>query len=299
MDINKYEPTGKIGKNHLISLSNYSEEEIFEILKLADHLSKAIAVGEKPTYLKNKKIALIAKNGLIRHRIAFESAVSSLSGTAVICSMSGSEIETLVDDKLTVDAIVGYGVNALVVQTEKPSDASSMEKLVNLPVISANGKCGPCEALSALLTFWRKRGSFFGKKIAMIGDPNAFSDSVAYGFAICGFDINFICPENLAVNAPIDFCKQFGEATVYSDIKQGLKGVDAVFVSEDNLPEEFTLTEEVYSVCENAAIFHVLPVLKNGNISPEILSSPNFYGLEEALSLPLIEMSALCLLMKK
>ena len=299
MDINKYAPTGKIGKNHLISLKNYGEEEIFEILKLADRLSKAISVGEKPTSLKNKKVALIAKNGLIRHKIAFESAVSALSGTAVVCSMSGSEIETLVGDELSAKAIAGYGVNALVVQTEKPGDASSLEKLVGLPVISANGKCGPCEALSALLTYWRKKGSLGNAKIAMIGNPKEFADSFAYAFSICGFDINFICPKELFDEELQGYCRQFGDAEYFDDLKEGLKGVDAVFVSEDGLPKEFTLTEESYGVTNKSAVFHVLPIPKDASIDKSLLSSPNFYGLDEALALPEIEMASLVLLMAK
>lgn len=299
MDINKYQPIGKINKNHLISLFSYSEEDIFEILRLADNISKAIAVGEKPTYLKNKKVALISKNGFLRQRIAFESAVSALSGTAVVCSMSGSELETLVEDKLTVEAITGYGVNALIVQTDQSNDAACMEKLVDLPVISANGKCGPCEALSALLTFWRKRGRLGNAKIAMIGDPRVFADSFAYAFAICGFDINFICPEEFADEKLMNYCRQFGEAKIFENLKEGLKGVDAIFVSEDSLPEKYTLTEEAYATAPNAAIFHVLPVPKGAAIDRELLSSPNFYGLDQALALPEIEMAALTLLMKK
>ena len=299
MDINKYSPIGKIGKNHLISLSAYSEEEIFEILSLAENIAKAISVGEKPSFLKNKKIALIAKNGQLSQRIAFESAVSALSGKAVVCSMSGSEIESLVADPLSVAAIVGYGVNALVVQTSEPNDALSLEKLSNLPVINANGKCGPCEALSALLTFWRKRGRLGNATIAMIGDPNAYADSFAYAFAICGFDIRFICPKELASEKLINFCRQFGEAEVCEDMCSGLKGVDAVFVSDDSLGEKFVLNENAYAACYGAAIFHALPVSAGVGITETLIDNPNFYALDEALALPEIEMAALTLLMKK
>ena len=71
MDINKFTPTGKLAKKQHVSLSGYTEEDIFEILHRADGISKSLAVGEKPVFLKNKKIALITKGGLTRWRLAF------------------------------------------------------------------------------------------------------------------------------------------------------------------------------------------------------------------------------------
>ena len=301
MDINRFTPTGHISKNHLISLKNYSEEDIFEILHLANQISKAIAVGEKPLTLKNKKIALIAKNGLTYQRIAFENAVSALSGNAMVCSMSGSELESLVGDKLTVAAIVGYGVNALVVQTSEIGDAEAMEKLVSLPVVNAYGKSGPCEALAALLTVWRRKGRLDGLKISLIGSPEEFADSFAYAFSICGLDLTFVCPEEKTPSDKLlDFCRQFGSVSVSHSVQSGIKGADVVLVSEDGLDEKFTLTQPVYEEnCPGALILHGLPVPTCGQISQELLSVPNFCGLQQALSLSEIEMSVLSLLLKK
>ncbi len=300
MDINKFVPTGKIDKTHLISLERYTEEEILEILHLANSISKILAVGEKPNALKNKKIALITKNGFTRPRIAFETAVSSLSGTALVCNMSGSELETFVNDKLSVAAMVGYGINALVIQTSEPADAASLEKLVNLPVINANGKSGPCEALSALLTVWRKKGTIGKMKIAMIGDPNSFADSFVYAFAICGFDITFICPDDIQPKESLlNYCRQFGDVAVCSSVSEGLKGAEIIYVSEDNLDARFTLTAEKMRACPDAIILHTLPATQNGAIDEELLDSPNFCGLDEALALPEIEMAVLSLLLQK
>ena len=39
MDINKFSPSGKIEKKHLISLANYTEEEVYEILYQAKEIT--------------------------------------------------------------------------------------------------------------------------------------------------------------------------------------------------------------------------------------------------------------------
>lgn len=299
MDINKFAPTGKLNKTHLISLERYTKEEIMEILHFANSIAKVLAVGEKPTTLRNKKVALITKNGFTRPRIAFETAVSALSGTAIVCQMSGSELETFVTDKFSVAAMVGYGINALVIQTSEPNDAEYLEKLVNLPVINANGKSGPCEALSALLTVWRKKGGIGNMKIAMIGDANGFKDSFVYAFAICGFDITFVCPENLRPSETLlNYCRQFGDVAVETNLERGIKDADVIYVCDEGIDGEFKLSLQKMGNCPNAIILHTLPVMKDGVIDEELLSSANFCGLDEALALPEIEMAVLSLLIK-
>ena len=208
MDINKFCPTGAISKKHLVSLANYTESEIYEILVLARDIATRLSAGEKLTFLKNKFISLITKRSFARSRIAFETAVTKLGGTPIVSTMHGSELENAITDKFTIEAIAGYGVNAIVVQTAESTDAEQVEKAVNIPIINANSKSGPCEALSALLTVWKKKGKLSGLKVTMIGDPSVYGDSFVYAFANCGFDITIVCPEDK--NPPdeiINHCK--------------------------------------------------------------------------------------------
>ena len=171
MDINKLAPVGAIEKKHLLSLSNYTEEEIYEILLKAKEISLKLAVGEKIPHLKNRYALLITKRSFSRSRVAFEVAVSTLHG---------SELENLINDKLSLEALAGYGMDAIVVQTSELNDAELIEKSVNIPIINANPKCGPCEALAALYTVWQEKGRLSGLKITFVGDSSAFADSFVY-----------------------------------------------------------------------------------------------------------------------
>ena len=51
MDINKLTPSGKLNKKHLLTLSNYTEEEIFEILLRARSLEQKKSAGGKKNQL--------------------------------------------------------------------------------------------------------------------------------------------------------------------------------------------------------------------------------------------------------
>ena len=90
MDINKLAPVGAIEKKHLLSLSNYTEEEIYEILLKAKEISLKLTVGEKIPHLKNRYALLITKRSFSRSRVAFEVAVSTLQGSAIVSTLHGS-----------------------------------------------------------------------------------------------------------------------------------------------------------------------------------------------------------------
>lgn len=300
MDINKYTPTGIIDKKHLVSLASYAEEDIYEILHKAREIAIRLSAGEKLTFLKNKYVTLLTKRSFARSRIAFETAVHKLDGFPMISTMHGSELETIINDKLTIEAIAGYGINAIVVQTAEAGDAEKIEKSVNIPIINANSKSGPCEALSALMTVWKKKGRLSGLKLAMIGDPAVYADSFIYAFANCGFDITVICPESK--NPPeeiINHCNQYGELIICQNIEDGIKGADVVFVSDDGLDFRYTLDSVALNYAKpDAIVLHTLPV-SDSSVSEDVVSSPQFVALEEAMHLPEIEMAVLALLIGK
>lgn len=301
MDINKFSPTGLIERKHLISLANYAEEEIYEILYKAKEISTRLSAGEKLANLKNKYVTLLTKRSFARSRIAFETAVTKLSGTPMISTMHGSELETIVKDKLTMEAIAGYGINAIVVQTAEATDAENIEKSVNIPIINANSKSGPCEALSALMTVWKRKGRLSNLKLTMVGDPSAYADSFVYAFANCGFDITLVCPEGKNPSDEIiNHCNQYGDLVIVEDLAEGLKGADVVFVSDDGLDFNYTVDlANLIHAKPDAMVLHTLPVSPDGGLAEEVISSPQFAGLEEALCLPEIEMAVLSLLVRK
>ena len=301
MDINSYKSTGTLNKKHLVSLQNYTEENIYEILFAAKEITARLAAGEKLTALKNKYIYLITKRGFSRSRIAFETAVSKLSGSSTVSTMHGSDIDSVLKDGLSLAAIAEYGVNAIMVSTEMSTDAETLEKNVSLPVINANSKSGPCEALAALLTVWEKKGRLSGLKVAVIGDAEKASDGFIYAFIKCGADVTAICPEgNRPQEKTLGYCAQYGDVIVTDDIKSGVADADVIYVSGQNSGEKFVLTEELLQTAKpDAIVLHVLPVpSENANLTEDVIKSRNFAALEQAVNLQRILTAALYLLVK-
>lgn len=299
MDINHYKPCGTLNKKHLISLENYTEEEIYEILKKADDIAERLNAGEKQSSLKNKYIYLITKSGFSRSRIAFETAVAKLSGTFTVSSLPGDKIDSVLTDSLSMQAIEYYGVDAIVVRTDLTADAEVLEKHVDLPIINANPKSGPLEALSALSTVWEKKGRLSGLKVAMIGNPAVFAENYLYAFVKCGADVTVICPKELYPDEKIkNYCAQYGDLSVTDDLTAGLKDADCVFVSDEATMSDYVVTADALSVAKpTALILHSLPIAKeNSLLGEDVAASPDFAGLRLAENLQKIIMAVLDLL---
>lgn len=301
MDLNRFSPTGQLDKKHLISLSNYKEEDIYEILCKTKEIERKLAVGEKLADLRGKYVCLITKRGFTRSRIAFETAVAKLSGSAIVCSLHGTELETMVNDKLSMSAIAGYGLNAIVVQTAEKTDAETMERGLDIPVVNANVRSGPCEALAALYTIWEEKGRLSGLKVAMIGNPSSFVENFTNPFCACGLNVTVVCPESLAPSEEsLAYCRQYGNVNVCHDLSDGCKNADVLYVSDDLLPPGFSLSAETLSLlAASAIVLHVLPLSPDGVLREDVVNSPAFVGLKEAHVLPFVEMAVLSLLTAK
>ena len=148
---------------------------------------------------------------------------------------------------------------------------------------------------------WKEKGRLSDLKITFFGDPAAYAESIAYGFANCGFEITFVCPEELKPSPEIyGYCRQFGDVNVTSDVRGGVKGADVIFVSDDGLSHRFDVTNDVLSFAKpDVTVLHTLPVDPDGILSEEVISSPRFAGLKEAEYLPLIDMAVMSLLVNK
>ena len=299
MDINFFKPTGALKKKHLITLANYQENEIYEILCLARDLRTRLAAGEKLSFLKNKYVSLLTKRGFARSRIAFETAVTKLSGTPMVSTMHGHELENIINDKLTLKAVAGYGVNGIVVQTAESTDAEQLEKTVEVPIINANSKSGPCEVLSALMTIWKRKGKLTGLKVVAVGDPENYADSFLYGFVNCGMDVTVVCPEdNFPSEKIVNYCRQYSDFSVTDDLITGIKNADVVFVSDDDSGRDFLVDETALEKAKpDAIVLHTLPVEQPSNLDESVYDLPSFAVLEEANYLPDVEMAAITLLM--
>ncbi len=263
MDINGYRPKyGGFKGRSLVDLKSVSPEEICEILYAARILKRKNAVGEKQFSLAGKQVLLVSKAAYSGMRIAFEIAVRQLGGTPIILPLGGTQLETLVEDRDFLPVIKRYGVNGIAVNTADWRDAELLKEHTDLPVLNSHGTTGPCVALAALMTLWERFGRLKDLNVAVIGNMRAHSFMVQ-GCMKCGVRVNAVSLKDYAPAEELVASSEiYAPINVFRDIREGVAGVDAVYVAGgDQMGEDYKVTDMIMAkAAQNAVYLQPAPV---------------------------------------
>ena len=297
MDINLYKPKEALNKKHLLTLKNYSTEEIFEILYFAKKLKKMQAAKAKQDFLRGKTVALIFAKSSTRTRVSFEMGIRQMGGEALFLSSNDIQLgrgETISD---TVKTLQRYNIDAIMIRTFAQSDVEELAKCGNIPIINGlTDSYHPCQILADLLTIWEKKGKLAGLKICYLGDGNNVANSLIIGCAKAGMDVAVGCPKGCEPDAAtVEYAMQFSNIIVTNDPVEAVKNADVIYtdvffsmgqtVSEQkkNALMKFQVNAALTKHAKEDYIFmHCLPAHRDEEVSAEIIDGPNSVIFDEA-----------------
>lgn len=298
MDINSYTPkySGLHGRS-LISFSDYSSEEIYEILYTARLLKMKQTVKEKQPYLKDKTVMFISKSQFSATRLAFEMAVKQLYGDSIMLGLGGSQLESMLEDVDFLPVAKRHGVGVIVVSTDEIDDAMKLRGVSPIPVINAHGKRSPLVALAALLTCWEKFGKLRGLNIAIIGNEKKRS-YLLHSAVKCGMNVHSVSPASLSpTDETLDYASIYGSISTFNDVEAGVKNCQIVYVAGDNIGEEFKVTADVMDLAHPSAIFlHPTPVNRQTEADADVADGESSFMLSLAENLLHVEKAVLTLI---
>src|SRR5690606_28436531 len=101
---------------HLLSLDDWTPDEIARVLSLADGFKRKAKLGERPPLLAGKVLAQIYDKPSLRTRVSFEAAMARLGGSSTFMTSKEAGLtgrESLPD----VAAVLGRLVDAIVIRT--------------------------------------------------------------------------------------------------------------------------------------------------------------------------------------
>ena len=258
MNIFNHAKKGTVDFYNLTTLQGVSTEDIIEVISTATELKNKRAVQENSILLKDKYVLLVTKPNLPRSSITFQLAIKELSGSPVVTSMHGEELENLLNDKHYVKALTSFGLSAVLVCTSKTSDSNIFIDAVDVPVINATAVKSPCEALSALMTIGEHFNDFKNLNVTIIGSSLEGDNSLAIGLVKLGANVTFLTSDDQAITEDLqNYLTQFSYVTTTSDKDSALKNADVVyFLSKD---EKISVLEE--DLLKNEKDFIVLSSL--------------------------------------
>ncbi len=282
-------------KKNLISINDFSKEEILHILDVAEEFEAA----REQDFLRGKVVACLFFEPSTRTRLSFEAAVNRL-GAGVIGfpddrNTSVTKGETLED---TIRIISNY-VDMIVMRHPMGGAASLAAEYASVPVVNAGdgAKEHPTQTLLDLYAIRKTQGSLDGLKVNMVGDLKYSRTTHSLLQALSLFDTRmvFTAPEEL--RTPKEYLEILDAKGIpyeeTSSLEDHLQDCDILYmtrVQQERFPsvEQYRALKDSYIlsagmlkwVKPGMKILHPLP--RVNEISTDVDSTPHAYYFQQA-----------------
>ncbi len=268
-------------------MTDLSEEEIIEILDLAEDLKEKRLKGKVTDLLKNKSLAMIFEKSSTRTRVSFEVGMSDLGGHSIYLNSRDIQIgrgETIADTARVLSRYVS-GITARVYSHDTVVE---LAKYSDVPVINALSDIEhPCQILADFLTIREYKNRLKDLKFVWVGDGNNVCNSLILGCALVGMQIVVACPKGYEPDGNIiaKGKELGGDITIEYDPVKAAVDADIfytdVWVSMGDEEErdrrlsdlaEYQINSGLLSLAKpDVIVMHCLPAHRGEEITEEVL----------------------------
>lgn len=279
--------TGK----HMLTLLDYTVEEIDFLLTKASELKLETQEGEVNELLRGKSLGMIFENASTRTRVSFEVGMTQLGGHALFLSPKDLQIGRGEPIKDTANVLSRY-VDAIMIRTNSHQTVEEFATHATVPVINAlTDAYHPCQALADALTIKEKKGDLKGLTLVYVGDGNNVAHSLMAVGAKTGMNVTISSPKGYEVDSDVFArAKEQAKGTgaiiqVEEDPFVAAKGADIIYTdvwtsmgyeneqskhSQDLKP--YQVNEELMAVADSKALFmHCLPAHRDEEVTSGVI----------------------------
>ncbi len=273
---------------HFLKLSDWSTEEIFEALDLADKLKYEKKNGIPHKLLEGKTLGMIFEKSSTRTRVSFEVGIHDLGGTGLFLSSRDLQIGRGEPVQDTARVLSRY-LDGIMIRTFAQSEVEDLAKYGSIPIINGlTDYCHPCQVMADLQTIREHKGELKGKKLTFIGDGNNMANSLIVGGIKTGMKVAVACPKGYEPDADImKWASENGDFTCTDDIFEAAKDADAIYTDvwasmgqEDEAAKRkeifksYQINEELMKVAnEGAMVMHCLPAHRGEEITDDVFEA--------------------------
>lgn len=282
----------------LLSMTDLSLEDIYDILDLAEELKEKKRQGKMTDHLRNKSLGMIFEKSSTRTRVSFEVGMNDLGGHAIYLNSNDIQIgrgETVED---TAKVLSRY-LNGVIARVYSHDTLEKLAKNASIPVINAlSDKEHPCQILADLLTIKEYKNKISDMKFVWVGDGNNVCNSLMLACAIVGMEIVVACPKGYEpAEEFISKTKELGGVlTITNDPLQAAEDADILYTDVwismgDEAEEEkrlkdfdgYQINEELIAVSKpDVIVMHCLPAHRGYEISAGAIDGPHSVVFDQA-----------------
>ncbi len=273
---------------HLLKMLDLSQQEIFEILDLADQLKYQTKHNIPHPILEGKTLGMIFQKASTRTRVSFETGMYQLGGYPLFLSANDLQIGRGEPVQDTARVLSRY-LDGIMIRTFAQQEVEDLANYGNIPIINGlTDFAHPCQVLADLLTVREKKACFDGLKMCYIGDGNNMANSLIVGFLKVGMAVSVACPEGYRPDKQVmDFANTYDcfsitdkplEAAANADViitdVWSSMGMEAEIEKRKIAFKGYQVNDDVMAAAHSDAIvMHCLPAHREEEITAKVFEA--------------------------
>ncbi len=287
----------------ILTLAEFSREDIIKILDLADRFKEERKKYIYKKILSTKTLAMIFQKPSTRTRVSFDVAMNDLGGNSIALNSTEIQLsrgETIED---TARSFSRY-VDVIMARMQNHNEVDVLAKYASIPVINGLSDIyHPTQVLADLQTIREKKGKLEGLKLAWIGDGNNVCNTLLIGCGRMGIDMQVASPPSYKPDrGAYELAKKASEKSmnnieVIEDAKEAVKDADIVvtdtFISMGSdsqrterlktfLPEYQVNANLMNRANKDAIFMHCLPSHRGEEVTDEVIDGTKSVVWDEA-----------------
>ena len=285
----------------IVSIRDFSREQIEHVLKLADKMVPVAKGEERSVLLEGHVLGSLFYEPSSRTRLSFACAMTRLGGrTLGFDEPKGSSVakgETLAD---TIRMVDSYS-DVIVLRHPQEGAARLAAHFANKPVINAGDGAGqhPTQTMLDLFTIRKEKKNLEGTNVVILGDLKygRTVHSLSEALAMFGAQLTFVAPPSLQI--PKEHLKQIEtmghKPKISGSLEESIKQADVLYVTriqKERFPDpaEYQKVAGTFridlgalkDVKRDMIIMHPLP--RVGEIAPEVDATDHARYFEQAFN---------------
>lgn len=281
-----------------ICLNDFSCEELYFYLHIAQHIKYRTKIGLFSSVLRNKNLAMIFQKPSLRTRTSFQIGMGQLGGSALYISPDEIQLGKRESTKDVACVLSGY-VDGIMARVFSHEDILNLAEHANVPVINGlSDLLHPCQALADYLTILEHFGRIQGLTLCYVGDGNNVCHSLMYGASKFGVNMKVACPKGYEPDKKVqkEAVANGLSLTITNDPIEGVCGADIVYTDTwTSMGQEkehdkrlrafidFQLSSELLAHAkDDHIVMHCLPAHRGEEITDEVMDGPHSVVYEEA-----------------
>lgn len=282
---------------HLLKMLDMSQEEIIDILNLADQLKYELKHGIPHPMLKGKSLGMIFQKASTRTRVSFETGMYQLGGHALFLSADDLQIGRGEPVEDTARVLSRY-IDGIMIRTFAQKEVEDLAEYGSIPIINGlTDLSHPCQVLADLMTIREFKGSFDGLKMCYIGDGNNMANSLIVGGLKVGMQVSVACPEGYRPDPMVmDFAQKDPGFSITDVPLEAAKDADILLTDvwasmgqEGEIAKRriafagYQINDEIMAAAKpDAMVMHCLPAHREEEITAKVFEAHAKEIFEEA-----------------